>query len=485
MRKYLGPRSIQLAALFLSALVLLVVNREFGVADNGDFNRYVGGIASTPLDLGPAQSSDPAEVQKYRFFGQPLFYWNATVDPNQTPWFSSATLLWKAGQILNGYLYSQEVVNLKNIGLPFFLLHLFSLVYVLRRIGPSHAGTTVAFLGTLLVLTDARITAFYNSLYAESVVILAILFVFAYFAGRLFAAPTAVNGRGEQLVFSALVLLLLVASVFAKRQYIYFSVPAFLFVIHAICVDVKLSRRVGAVVAFGFAAALAAAIVFLTVTQRADNPGEAFAARYTSYHALYYGLLPHSSEPLKLLEHLGLPPDSSELIGRSAWNEASAKLIAAEPRINLGTFLSAIVADPAAFAGSLLHNAREVGSYEMNLGMVHGTVLQYPPALISSISSLSTILPGLLLFCSAIVVSLILLVRPIGETAEKRFSSRIFIATLLTVLLSDVGISTFDGQQEAAKHVLIASISAVLILITGISSVAGRLSRRHLFTRPS
>jgi len=75
---------------------------------------------------------------------------------------------------------------------------------------------------------------------------------------------------------------------------------------------------------------------------------------------------------------------------------------------------------------------------------------------------------------------LLLLAYPYGGRAKKRLASRIFVAILLTIMVCDVVISTFDGQQEARKHVLVSSIAALMIVIFGFFSVTGYLSNKTL-----
>ena len=472
MKKYFNSELIRTAVIILSFFLLLVVNREFGLADNGDFSRYILGFASKPVELNMNWPQVGSKEWHFRFFSQPLFYWSPAAEGTKS-WFTSAALIWGVGEFLNNSLYSSNVIGMRNIGLPFFLLHLLGLIFIIGRLSPTNPKTVVAFLGTFIVMTDARITAFYNSFYAESLPILTVFLVFSFFMGRIFCFSKNQRFIFKEKLFALLIIGLLLLSIFAKRQYLYFLFPALLFLFYYIfyMFESKILTRI--IVFLFFSIVILFASVFITKSQRISNVDELSASRITSYHALYYGLLPHSSNPEKVIEEIGLPPESKALIGESAWNENSSIFIDEQPNINLRSFISAIIVDPTAFGLSLLNNAKQVGNFDIPLGMVYGTTSQYPPKLISLPSVAITSISGQGLLLVVISLSLFLFVFPYGSSVENRISHRCLNVLLLGVILADIFVSTFDGQQEARKHVIISGICSILLIILAVSSFAG------------
>lgn len=479
-------KSIRAIAVIFSVLLLLVVNREFSVADNGDFSRYMGGVISKPLAMEenwPAQGTDDWHK---RFFSEPQVYWSP---PNagqySEQWFTSASLFWNVGYQLNSMFFTEDVVNIRYLGLMFFLVNLTFLTIFLMKMPLNSLGGVVVFFGGLLIVSDAKITAFFNSLYAESVPVLALFVAFACLSPAVSVDSHWSGNRHIRYLLLAVVVAFFIFAIFSKRQYLYFIVAAILLFGYAVFSS-RLKFLKKSLVVFCGATILLLSTYWVTSSQRLDNKSESIASRTTSYHALYFGLLPHAADPPKLMERLGLPQDSRLLIGKSAWNEDSMRLIAAESNINVGNFLKAIVLDPMAFLKSALFNAKEVGNFNIPLGMVYGVEYKLPPVLISSLSTLSSIVAGtgylILTVCSAFV----LMIFPAGSSADQRFTARIFAFIFFSLFAADIFVSTFDGQQEARKHVLLASICSLMMCLLAFARLIDIgckwFSRPHIYS---
>ncbi|GEM_PF-5732525 len=470
--QFFKGRSFQIAAIIFAAFMVLLVNREFGAADNGDFVRYMGDYASAPIDMKDRSPPALSEAWYARYFDQPSFYWSPAEPGFTQPWFTSATVFWRFGDVLGKYLFSPSVVNIKYIGLPLFLFHFLIVLLLIGRVRPVTPAPALVLAGTFLILTDARITAFYNSFYAEVVPFLALFLLFVFLSCRTWAGQAVPRNWSEQTLY-ALVLAMLMAAIFAKRQYLYLIVPVLIFGHFYVKTEVRLSRVARTVLLFFFAVLFAGVVGLVTTSQRIDNPSELRASRVTSYHALYFGMLPHSKKQTELLAELGLPAESKALIGRDAWNQASSKLIADNPNLTIKTFLRAIVIDPRAFLGSLWQNAKEVGNFDVDLGMIYGERRQPPPVLITAFSTGFTKVAGAGILLPSLLLACILAVFPVGVPSERRFASRTLSLILLVIIVGDVGISTFDGRQEANKHVMLASLAAALMLVHALSSLVG------------
>jgi hypothetical protein len=231
-----------------------------------------------------------------------------------------------------------------------------------------------------------------------------------------------------------------------------------------------------------FAAALVLIAAFTTVSKRVAHPSEARASRITSYHALYYGLLAHSGSPARLLERLGLPPESEKFIGKHAWGDDRQKFIAAEANINLKTFLKACLIEPSAYAASIWDNAKVLGNFNFGLGMVYGANKALPPKIITSLTS-GFMPSGDILLGLTIFFGLLAIIFPYGASPEQRFASRVFAVMLSAILFSDIVLSTFDGKYDVYKHIIIADIASVMLIIHGAASFVLLLQIRLNSTR--
>lgn len=468
--------------LLLGVFLLLVINREFGVADNGDFSRYSREFISKPVALKVNSPPEKTDEWNYRFFSQPIFLWSHQENtPDNKPWFTSARIFWDTGISLGKNVFSQNIINLRYAGILFFLVHCAVFFLLIFSIRSKSIKNLLVFLVLLFVYTDARITAFYNSFYAESVPLLALTATFSYFMiGVMRDEQGKAHEKYTNLILSVVCLALIILAVFAKRQYLYFLIPATLFLAFFISYLLPNFSWVKKVLLFFIATGLLLYIAAdQTVSNRIKNQEELNASRITSYHAIYYGILPLSNKKNELLNEIGLPQDSFIYIGKNAWNDSSLKFISENiSSLDIKVYLNAIQFDPLAFIKLALSNAKEVGNFDIPLGMVPGDSLQYPPRIITLATVVTTHFSGVI-FCGFVFLSGFLLIFcRFGVNSEAFYFSRTSAAILLSIFILDILISTFDGQQEARKHVLIASFSGMLITVQLIN-----LSFRALFSQ--
>ena len=463
------PRFLRGCLLVIGLFIVLVVNREFGVADNGDFSRYVGAFVTKPVDLDVNWPAGGTKEFDWRFFNQPMNYWTAQhVDPH-TSWATSASLFWDAGNWLGGLLYHADIVNTRYSGLPFFLLVAFAMIALVRGIDPARPRMLAIAAIAALPLADARLTAYFNGYYGESVPLLAVLLTYAFLMGRALLDIESPVARRWWRATGVLAVAALVLAIFAKRQYLYFYVPALLVLGYLAFLPWRARWAVRVPVFAACAALLAVATYSITVNTRANNEIEAQAARITSYHALYFGLLPHAKDKPGLLRSLGLPQDSAKFIGQSVWGEDRMAFATTTENIQVGTFLKAIRLDPKAFKRSAQTNAKHVGNFDVDLGMVYGASRAYPPTGLTLFTSTATKLSAKVFFFCGVALSLLLLVFRMGLSDPRRAANATLALFLLMVMVGDVVISTFDGQQEARKHVLIASVACALSMLQALA----------------
>lgn len=462
---------LRMLTLVVGLFLILIVNREFGVADNGDFLRYTASFASKPVELDVNWPANDTADWHYRFFKQPLNYWTANEAAAGNTWFTSAALFWSAGNVLGDALFNESVVNTRYSGLPFFLIQAFLFVALVQCIRVRTLPIAVVAAAAFLPLTDARLSAYFNSYYAESVPILALLATFSFFLARAFLDRETPHTRRLASGLGIIAAVMLCLAVVAKRQYLYFALPALVAIYYVAFVPWNAARTIKMAAFAATFVGLVGSVAALTYANRVNNPAEANAARITSYHAMYFGMLPHSQDKARMLSKLELPADSIRLIGKSVWGAESLKLVEDTPNINMRTFAKAIWLDPIAFVKSMLTNAKEIGNFDIPLGMVYGANQASPPSSVTLTTGLFTRMSGLaLLFVGTVLASAMMLFK-FGLPAGRHEANRLLALILLVVLSADVMISTFDGQQEARKHVLVGSLACALIFLQAIASL--------------
>ncbi|MCS7312993.1 MAG: hypothetical protein NZ742_08800, partial [Acidobacteria bacterium] len=86
--------------LIIYLIILLYVQIDIGIADNGDFYHYMRWFVSKPAGFETNWPPPRTPDWKRRFFLYYLPYWETSPPPPQLPsFFSSAPLLWWPGVI--------------------------------------------------------------------------------------------------------------------------------------------------------------------------------------------------------------------------------------------------------------------------------------------------------------------------------------------------------------------------------------------------
>ncbi len=466
--------------LVLGAFLILLINREFALADNGDFTRYFGPYVAGPEGFQQNWPKEGTQAFHDRFYNRPQIYWYPSgLMPSDPPWPSSAHVLWTVGRWINDTLSSDRVVNLRLVALPFFVFQfaLFALAVLSWR---DSVKPFVPWLVSLAIFADVFFTCFYTTFYADGIAILAVMGLASLFLTTL--------GRYSKLVPTGNVALAMVlccsAAITAKPQYLYLLLPAI--VALALMFGNAILRRSGQG-AYSLAVALLVCAGSVGWQQRNQishmRPmGWPSSQQVNAYHSLYFGLLEHSSNRAGMLSKLGLPADSASMIGTSAFTPAGNLFIKSNPGVTQGVFLNAIFLDPNAFANTILHNANELGVVEPVLFEVPAVDRGHSPIYLSPGRMLFSVVHGLwlvLLAMTAGVLSLLLLRK---LDAVNQPNVRALVWFFLLVIPIEIATSTFDGQFDVRKHLIVADLSSCILigmLLTLTSTV------RHAGSRES
>ena len=373
----------------LGAFLILVSGREYGLADNGDFGRYFGPYIDRPAELPVNWPSAGTPQYARRFFRTPIIYWHpADNHTRRGSWISSAHLFWALGYALNCVLYSPQVVNLRILVLPFFVVHLGLFAFVLRSVSRT-ASSVVPSMLFLLIFSDALLLSFYTSFYAES---LAILSLFGLLA--LAVAPEHDPGALALHAWFGVFFAGLCATILlTKRQYVYLALPAAGVLIWQLMQwrsHPALPPRTGITMAASLAMVLLATMG--SVEERSGS--ETSAVRNTSYNSLYFGVMMFSADKLAMLSALGLPKESSSLVGVHAFTRESTAFIAKTAQLRPSLLLRAAVFEPQAYLRLICHNLRELGNLKLRLGAVPGADRGHPPPWLRPLSTVGGWLPG-------------------------------------------------------------------------------------------
>lgn len=172
-RKNISP---PLLACVLAAVIvgyLLFVSPINGYADNGDFARviYINGIY--PLDTKNYQYTTYL-TQHYGLFK----YYNEHI----AMLFSSQGIFVKTAVLLNKLFYSKTVFDIRFMGLVYYVFYLGAIYLLTLAVTNSNRRKNVDYVIALIVVfmfADSSLTLYFNSFFAEPVMIIAMMYITA------------------------------------------------------------------------------------------------------------------------------------------------------------------------------------------------------------------------------------------------------------------------------------------------------------------
>ena len=172
-RKNISP---PLLACVLAAVIvgyLLFVSPINGYADNGDFARviYINGIY--PLDTKNYQYTTYL-TQHYGLFK----YYNEHI----AMLFSSQGIFVKTAVLLNKLFYSKTVFDIRFMGLVYYVFYLGAIYLLTLTVTNSNRRKNVDYVIALIVVfmfADSSLTLYFNSFFAEPVMIIAMMYITA------------------------------------------------------------------------------------------------------------------------------------------------------------------------------------------------------------------------------------------------------------------------------------------------------------------
>lgn len=319
-----------------------------------------------------------------------------------------------------------------------------------------------------LVLVDAQITAYYHSLYAESIIFsaLTVFFGWGIWETHINSKQVQKGTSWQNLFLEIIVLLFFLMAAFAKRQYMYLMVPtAFFWAVYLFFLQNGGSIKAKATF-FSIVILVIASMGCARLLSYSSDMDEG-AKAYTVSHGLYYGLLMHSNKPEQILKGLQLPLETKKCIGylRGANEPEEIRQLFNLTNLKLSMFIKAILIDPEAWLKLYFFNAKELGNFQCPLGMIPCGNREYSPTVTRPLTTLSGKMNGSVFLAGAVLIAILQLLLRFHLPSKALFANRSLVLILLFITLMDIALSTFDGHQENRKHILLASYCTLLIYV--------------------
>lgn len=479
---------IFIAAFCLFAFILLFVNREFSVADNGDFTRYMTFIEKTANASVNWPASGTVEHHQ-RFFSRPHIYWDYSLHHYSDNWKSSMVYVWEICGFLNRYLFSEKIVNIRSLGLPLFLLQFLAMfllfLYFKNEKNIYLQGASIL---AFIVFCDSVFVAFFNSLYPQGCAFATISILFTCCLSMAYSERM---DRNMAAFCFGLCLISMIFTAAAKQQYVYFLLLVLCF---SCSMFLPLKKFFGlksrsfflvCVLGFGAFAIFFGERFFPTEFKLEHNIWDKEEISTYKFHAhfLYEGVLPRVSKPQDALKRLGLPKESVHFIGKSAYDPGFHESLIWNKKVTTMMVLKTFCFYPSAVASLLLQNIRSFGKIS-GYALVPETDCGQSPLLTRLASSFSNACSGYVLLSFDLFIGLLLIFVNFGGSMRTVYFNRILASCLLSVIIFDLLSSMGDGDLDTAKHILSASYAGLMLMVQFVFFIVWYFSskpHRHLY----
>jgi hypothetical protein len=296
------PAVFEIVVLALAAGVLagqLLVSPAFGVANNGDYDRFLS-------ETGLAHLSDQHSERYWRHVN--LQYRIVPRSKDSVPYLSSTTLLIHAARWLSIRAGRDRVFDLRVLAALYALVLLSGIWLVLLAARALPAGSRGLLAGLLvLVLTDVGYTAYFNSLYSEGT-------AFSFLVVAVGSAALLMAEKSSSVLLLSAYFLATAVFVLSKPMYAPLAPVVGLF-------GVYLSGYVRWTGRYWLSAVLAVALCLLATAYYFHVPRVMREA--AAYIGILMDLLPNSSTREEDLMALGLKPEYAVFSGTTPYQATS------------------------------------------------------------------------------------------------------------------------------------------------------------------
>lgn len=294
----------------IGAGIATAATLPFGQNDNNDFRRYAGWMLADPDPSEPVgKAAFAAREQGWKRLWQLRPAGSAWSEPGRDA--GSVLLVWAPGIWAARALGSEPLLDLRWIAaapraVTAFAIVGFGVLVVRSSLRRRRPAVLLVAPALALLFGSAYVSSYYQSFYRESASLLFAILTLLAIAARdhLRTAEwfVGVTAAGALLLSSAPARGLL-------------ALPLLL------VLGWGLRRTAIAPRSIRLAVALAT-IVLLATAAAAVASFPTWLASKRSFNALFFGLLPLSSDPAAHLERLGLPPEAGAFVGHPVWDPA-------------------------------------------------------------------------------------------------------------------------------------------------------------------
>lgn len=464
------PALAAASGVLLVTVIALFTAPYIGMADNGDFFRiiYSNGLYFNLPDY---------DSQYFGYFVKQYGIYQY-YNENGSMLFSSQSLFIKLALAVNKLVFSKEVFDIRFQAAVYTLLYVAAVYLLIEAVTVKlsrRSGMLVAALA-VIIFGDTGYTAYFNSFFGESLVMVMMIFVFASWL-LLF------RQRYNDYAMLALLLASTLILTTSKQQ----NAPVGM-VISLLSVSLFWIRRDKL---FRWITLLSAALMMFAGIATYLNISKEFV-NINQYHAMTRGVLMESENPETALQSFGINEQYAILKGNTYYDQYGTVDVKADlleqdfySRYGFVSILNYYISHPEQL-GSILDTAAEsaytikpaaMGNYELSAGRefraqshfftLYSTLKEkLAPRTFSFILLWMAVIAGVYMpsFISAL------------RSRNFRGMQRMFVilATML-VGLSGIVVSIIGaGDADIAKHEFLFTLAFDLITFTALSSAIGR-----------
>lgn len=465
-----SPAAIAAAGVFLITLFALFVPPYIGMADNGDYFRilYGNGLYFNAPDY------------QSQFFGHFIKTYGIFqyFNENEAAVFSSQSLFIRLAILLNQWFYDTQLFDIRFQAVIYKVLYTVAVYLLVEGVTwkiPAKYGYIVAGIA-IFIFGDTAYTAYFNSFFSESVVLIATMLVFA--SGLLLYRK-----RYNDYVLLAIFVISALLLTTSKQQNAPVGVIVACMGVFLVLIRNQKSFRTvtGSMLVLLFAAGIG---TYALIPQEFVN--------INKYHAMTRGVLMDSVDPEKTLESFGINKQFAILNKSIHYHpyttvDVNSELLEHEfySRYGFVSILAYYITHPDQ-AGKMLNLAAQhgftirppaMGNYEKSVGKPFGAQTKF----FSGYSLMKDALaPKTFGFVIIWIVVIVGLYAPSFVMALKSRDMRAVFRLPLIVMMMLIGISGIfvsiigAGDADLAKHEFLFTASFDLVTFVAIADMVCR-----------
>lgn len=469
-RYYITPASVAAIGVFIIAIITLFVPPYIGMADNGDYFRI---LYSNGLFF-----NDPNYDSKYLGYFIKNYGIFQYFNENGSSIFSSQSIFIKLSLLINQWFYSSEIFDIRiqaAIYLVLYVIGIYLLVEALTWKLRNIKAYIISLL-TIFIFADTAYTAFFNSFFSESVVLISLIYMVA---SLLLIRVGRYNVYVLLIVFTAASLLLTTS----KQQNA--PVGVIIAFMGILLIFVKRNKIYRIITAISLSTILFAGIgSYILISDEFQN--------INMFHAMNRGILLNSSDPEAALESFGIDRQYAVLSGDIYYLpystvDVNSNMLLENYYNKYGSFSilayyimhpnkAAEMMDLAAKTGFAIRPAA-MGNYEISVGKEFGAQTSFF-SLYSDMKQASAPKTfGFIVIWSGVIIgyfapTIIAAIRKKDREAMITFP---LMLTLIAIAISAMLVSIVGaGDADLAKHQFLFTACFDVITYLFISSWLGR-----------